>query len=413
MTDADSAVVSGEIKMGADTVIIIESGICVATTTQPVITNAKFVSTVKNGSFTCSAKNLVAKTTYYARAYYKTGSRVTYGNEISFTSDTYPIELGNSFFQGQVLSLGTDLAGNVYAGGRFWHTADASDWSYVARWNGSTWNELTGMKSDDAVRSICADPQGNIFASIRRFPTVSEYGMQKWNGTAWSDAGVYNSSNFMITASCTDQAGNVYAIGTMKNSAGKYYVASWGTAGYRQLGNFNDLPLSICTDKNGNLYTAGLMNHGNGFGNFYIAKWDGNTWTETGNFSDVIFSICTDAAGNLLVAGAFKNASNLYYIGSWNGTTWTELGNINIPYNYYGDGLQKMCTGINGALYVAGDFKNAKGRYYIAKWDGNSWSELNSFNKPVLAMCADNKGNVYASSNATNSKGLWYVAKCN
>lgn len=408
----DSAKVEGTINLNGDNTAVIESGVCYDTISQPDITKSKIIKTVSSGSFTCTLTKLNSNTKYFARAYFTNAKGTTYGNEVSFTSAKYPNAVGNYYFNNPIHTLCSDIQGNIYAGGEFLASGNGSDWTYVAKWNKSTWSELKDLKSDYYYMPvICADKSGSVYTAIRHGIT---WYIEKHNGSNWEEVGVYSYSNYFVSDMCTDANGNVYAIGSARNANGKYYIAKWGPSGYSELGSFKDFPLSVCTDAQGNLYAAGLMNHGNGFNNFYIVKWDGTVWSELGNFSDVIFSLCIDASGNLLAAGAFRNSGGNYFVAKWNGNTWSELGELGIIYDYYKSNyFHKICTDNSGNVYGIGDFTDINGKYFVKKWDGTSWNNIAAFNNSIYSICTDGGGNIYAAGKFTNTNGQHYVAKCN
>ncbi len=98
-------------------------------------------------------------------------------------------------------------------------------------------------------------------------------------------------------------------------------------------GSFNSPIESIATDADGNVYTSGYTDTGTNY-NYYVAKWNGTAWSElgaSGSFNSFIFSIATDAGGNVYAGGNFTDTNNNnyyhpYYVAKWNGTTWSELG---------------------------------------------------------------------------------------
>lgn len=409
----DSATITCSIVKNSDTLPIIESGICYATSSNPDTTKSRIIKTVQNGDFVCQLFNLDAKTKYYARAYYRNKLRTVYGNEIVFTSEWHPTVLGNTYFNGAINTLCTDPSGNVYAGGAFtrpggYHT----DWYYVAKWNKTNWAELTDLKSDWHITTLCANTTGDIYASAR---TSSEWYMSKYTSSSWNKVGAYDGGNFFIRKSCVDKFGNLYVIGDKVNFAtGKYYIAKWSvnTNTYSELGSFDDFPLTLCTDSKGTLYVAGLMNHGRGWAHWYVAKWDGTTWSELGDFNSVISCISIDASGNLLAAGAFYNSSGYYYVAKWDGQNWSELGKSDVyrVWPEYND-IRVLHTDNFGNVYIAS--RDLTTKHAVRKWDGTKWSVLASFNKPIYTICTDLQGNVYAGGEFTDYTGKYYVAKCN
>lgn len=301
----------------------------------------------------------------------------------------------------------------MYAGGAFFTNGDGS-WAYMAKWDGINWSSVGDLRSGSYIETISTNAAGNIYTAIRKFNTGVEYDMVKFDGSSWNVVGVYNTSNYLITASCTDAVGNVYAIGTYLNAAGKYFVAKWGPSGYSELGSFDSFPISICVDAAGNLYAAGLMNHGNNFSHFYIAKWDGSAWSEVGDFNNVIESVCIGHDGNLLATGAFTNTAGNYYVAKLTGSTWSQVGDLGIIRDYYTTNhIMQMCVSKSGNIYAIGDYTLATGIRRVKKWDGNEWSVLATFNSDIFAICADPNDNVFVGGSFTGKDGLWYVAKCN
>ena len=413
----DSAVAGGNITLNGDTVTIIESGVCFATSAHPDITKLKVIHAVVSGAFSCTLTNLTSKSVYYVRAYYKNAAGTVYGNEVSFTSAKQPIPVGDRHFTNSIYTICTDPAGNLYAGGAFTRIGNGTDYFYLTKWDGTSWNDLIDLQSGQAIRSVCADADGSIYMDAWRLVNTGfreEFYVAKRTGNTWSDVGIYNDANFYISNICTDKAGNVYAIGNYQNASGKYYVAKWSKSGvYSELGSFTEFPLSICTDPQGNLYAAGLMKNGSGNDNYYIAKWDGNAWTQLGNFNGVISSICIDAAGNLLAGGSFLS-NGRFYVAKWDSNNWSELGILDVyPQDYLSNNIYNICTDPLGNVYASGNFKDANGRFYVAKWNGTSWSELASFNGAIKTICADSKGNVYAAGDFTDATGQRFVALCN
>ena len=71
--------------------------------------------------------------------------------------------------------------------------------------------------------------------------------------------------------------------------------------------------------------------------------------------------------------------------------------------------IRSVCSDAAGNIYTAGDFTNASGNCYIAKYDGTSWSELGglnglSANFPIHSVTVDAAGNV---AMVLNSAGMY------
>jgi hypothetical protein len=82
---ATSAKVSGNItNAGGGTVT--SRGICWSTNPNPTVNNSKTTEGTGVGQFTSTLTNLLAATTYYARAYGENSRGISYGSEITFTT---------------------------------------------------------------------------------------------------------------------------------------------------------------------------------------------------------------------------------------------------------------------------------------------------------------------------------------
>ncbi len=248
----------------------------------------------------------------------------------------------------------------------------------------------------------------------------------------WSELGGINglAANNGIAKICSDASGNIYAVGAFTNGTtlnnGKRYVAKYNGSSWSELGGTNALSanddiIAIYSDTAGNIYAAGDFI--NSSGKYYVAKYNGTSWSELGGLNALsanyyISSICIDASGNIYAAGAFTNGTTLnngkYYVAKYDGSTWSELGGTN---SLSANGsITSICTDAAGNIYVAGYFKNSSGKYYVAKYDGTNWSELGgtnalSANNGIESISGDAVGNIYAVGLLKNVSGKYYVAK--
>lgn len=125
-----------------------------------------------------------------------------------------------------------------------------------------------------------------------------------------------------------------------------------------------------------------------------------------------------DNSGNVYVAGNFTDSTHFmmavgnFYVAKWDGTTWSMLGTGANSLNANGP-ISSICMDKNGNIYVAGNFRNASWNYYVAKWDGTSWSDLGNLNANLFinSICVDDSLNVYCGGNFTDAAGHAYVAK--
>ncbi len=250
-----------------------------------------------------------------------------------------------------IYCLTTDVFGNVYTAGRF--TNSGNKW-YVAKWDGHSWTELgTGANALNAnfyIFTITTDPSGNVYAAgAFTDSSAPSYGysyVAKWNGSTWSKLGTGANalcSSGRIYSITADASGNIYS--TAHDSNGYAYVAKWNGSTWSQLGTgtnpmhiYGDVEC-IITDAAGNVYASGGFVDANW--KEYVAKWDGNNWTELGTGADAInansniWGLATDEPGNIYATGYFTNDSGKYYVAKYGGTNgvsnveaWQKEGNI-------------------------------------------------------------------------------------
>lgn len=137
----------------------------------------------------------------------------------------------------------------------------------------------------------------------------------------------------------------------------------------------------------------------------------GNTWVELSglNANGNVKKIVTDSQNNLYAIGNFTNAAGKYYVAKWNGSVWSELGNLNVD-----NLILTIIVDNNDNILIAGSFKNSSGKPYVAKWNGVTWSEMGSLVLPSLvftntAICNimnDNLGTTYIAISNNNDSSI-------
>ncbi len=243
----------------------------------------------------------------------------------------------------------------------------------------------------------------------------------QWSELGGAGVSIFNGSiNHLIS----DKSGNLYAAGGFTNGNGKFYVAKWNGNTWSELGGtnvskFNGSIRCMTIDASGNLYTVG--NFKNDSGRLYVAKWNGSSWSEvvgsnalTLNNISWIFCLTTDASGNLYAAGRLTNGNGKNYVAKWDGNAWSEVGGTNA--STFNDWIGTLTFDANGNLYGAGYFTNDNGMRYVAKWNGTTWSEVggnnnSTFNDAFYILTTDASGNLYAGGDFKNSSLSQYVAK--
>ena len=130
-----------------------------------------------------------------------------------------------------------------------------------------------------------------------------------------------------------------------------------------------------------------------------------NDWFALGGKQDLnsVYDLYVDDTGNLYAAGAFKNSSGNYYVAKWDGNKWSEVGTLNINGNIF-----TICGDPSGNLYIGGAFTDSNRNTYVAKWNGTSWTNIGSttsYSGYIHSLISDASGNIYMAADGLNFDG--------
>ena len=310
-----------------------------------------------------------------------------------------------------------------------------------------SWSKLDSSyaKVVSLPRAILAsDNLGNIFVINNDSLVASKghYFVNKFDGIKWQPLG--HSSNALnpnagINCILTDNNNNVYVAGgftdSLKSNKGHCYVAKWNGSNWSQLGvganalNPNSGITRMAINKNnGHIYVFGAFT--NSLGRKYVAEWNGTNWSELGGSqspflnaplgTESLNSLSVNNSGDVFVGVGTSNQH--YYVAKWDGNNWSQLGTW-VNGSYANNSIYSITTDNNGNVYAAGLFTDSvsmnSGSTYVAKWDGNNWSKLGTGNnalfqlqsQPIYSLATDNNGNLYAGGSFRNSLTKGYIAK--
>ncbi len=335
--------------------------------------------------------------------------------------------------------LKTDSKGNLYAGGTFPKAT-------VYIWDKNSWNTLGGNNyphSCNYINTFCVDDSDNLFAVWCTYTNMGNFfnNIVKWNGSKWSTLGDSTTSPYISSSQnisiCKDKFGNLYTSGEDYINGKNYWVVKkWDGNNWSILGNslnlFNYPILNICTDNIGNIYAAGVFTNLTAYpnGNTYVSKWDKftNKWSELGGANSFpinssikvseISTLCVDNHNNVYAAGNLIDSLGKYYVAKWDGQSWSKISGLDTSSKNGSKGIFSIYIDNKEQLYSTGSFYDKKGKYYVAKWDGNKWNELGGTNGLVAngyinTITGDSNGNIYAAGYFKNNIGKLYVAKYN
>ncbi len=271
------------------------------------------------------------------------------------------------------------------------HVANAQFWTelggYLSNYNFDTFS------NNSMMYDLQIGNNGEVYVTAKDR-------VEKWNGTNWSYVGTngiptsYVMGADVVNCLAMDNAGNLYAAGKFENSTGYKFVAKWDGTSWTELGGQNTLAANdeikdIYIDANNNVYVGGKFK--NAQGNVYVAKYNGTTWSAMGgtgltdNGLDYINSLSGNSTGTIYCAGSFSNSSSNQYLAACDQFGWFELGGLNgLAGNYanmnWGGEMNSVTVDAQNNVYVVGNFTNASGNRFVAKYDGNNWSELGGAN---------------------------------
>jgi hypothetical protein len=131
-----------------------------------------------------------------------------------------------------------------------------------------------------------------------------------------------------------------------------------------------------------------------------LAKWDGKTWARVrGSSVNWLKKYCVSGDGTIYGFGSFTDELSRGVIVRYNpakDTRWAEVRSADSRLGFPGLNIFTS-IGIDEAnnVYVNGIFTNPAGNRYIAKWDGNRWSELGGTNNLGQDLAIDPNNAVY------------------
>ncbi len=303
----------------------------------------------------------------------------------------------------------------LYAGGYFTAAGDVAA-NYISQWNGTAWSAL-GSGMDGAVRALAASGS-NLFAggdfTVAGDITVNY--VAKWDGINWSalGSGVGHSGQlgaYPAVSSLTVAGNNLYVGGSFTHAGGiaAANIAQWNGTRWSGLGSGINGPLLALAAAGKYLYVGGHFTMADGIAATNVAQWNGTQWSPLGpgiggqSPIDSFVSALAVSGSNLYVGGTFTVAPDgaARHIAKWNGTSWSPLDS-----GLYGYVAALAVSGND--LYAGGTFtmlNSSSAIDNLAKWNGIAWSALgsgvNAYVDAVVASDAD----LYVGGNFTIAGG--------
>jgi hypothetical protein len=144
-----------------------------------------------------------------------------------------------------IQTLVCDASNNVYSAGYFLNTNGK-----VAKWNGSIWSQMGAgigtiilpIDGGGSIDDLIFDNAGNLYAGGKVKNASGKNFVAKWNGSSWDELGsgfsaLTDGTGLIITLT-KDASNNIYAAGNFQNTSGYYFIAKWNnsTSTWSELG---------------------------------------------------------------------------------------------------------------------------------------------------------------------------------
>jgi hypothetical protein len=319
--------------------------------------------------------------------------------------DPYPSSLDTPTVQAlAVFDDGSGAGPALFAGGQF-DAAGGQPLLNLAKWDGQAWSSPVHMFGVD-VSALTAYDDGSGagpalyiggFISLVEalFGDLSAKHVARWDGQTWSVLGTGLTNPVRALAVLDDGSGGgpaLYAGGYFISATGQVdHVTRWDGQSWVPLGipesGPSDTVHAIAPFDDGS--GSGTAIYAGGFGGIF--KWDGQTWSklDDGGMSiSVVYALCVfddgGGAGPALYVGGSRNPGTLMpFVARWDGQSWSELGS-GLQRGGVGPAVYDLTVfddGLGGgpALYAGGRFTTAGGVTvnHVARWNGH-WSALGS-----------------------------------
>lgn len=324
------------------------------------------------------------------------GSATYTGKDLSRNKTTaaiwagLPPDAAADIFNGPIWAMAIHPGtGELYVGGSFTDAAGIADADYIARFDGTSWQALSGPSGglqatfSSRVSTIQFDAAGNLFAGgqfVNAGGIAAADYLAKWDGTTWSSVsdtplnGRVNSiaisaENYLYVGGAFTGAGGV---------SGANYIAflverNWNKCGTSTL---NNVVTAVRLSNNGNLYIGGNFTDVAGVSTAdYVAMLRSSDWEAIGSglpdpsYTSVVLALDdTSATDKLFVGGYFWGGVKLQALSSFDGSTWSR---VDLGFSSYVTSLE-FIPKYGLFVGIAGPTDNAFGRGFGILVD-NDW----------------------------------------
>lgn len=328
-------------------------------------------------------------------------------------------------FNNYVLSLLVHK-GELYAGGNFFECGTQYVGS-VVRWDGLRWVSV-GNPSGGVVLCL-AEHQGDLYIGGSVNSLLAGPMVAKWNGSSWTNLS-YQRLDGEYVADLVEYQGNLVACGPfgLLPTAGvpnrSTFLASWNGTAWQGMGCEVQVLANCIVEA---VVFEDQIHFGGDFSGFRpmidgdVGFWDGSSIRTLGEGltgADLNFVYVVDAfEGRLIAGGRFKQSGqeNVPNVAEWDGERWTPIGKL------AGLDSAPICAvEFRNELVLGGTFLSVGGHAIpnLAMRNGSEWHAIGP-SRPgtVYDLQSMNEGMAVAAPNiplpdgSTTNIGIWTGSK--
>lgn len=401
-----SAVAKGEIT-GIGDAPINKYGHCWSTSPLPTINDFKIENIGSNSEsiFTSNLTNLSPVTDYYVRSYAENSLGISYGNEISFstnnglaivTTGSYDINGSSVDLYAQIIGIGNGIIEH----GHYWSTSPGvSSINYDDKSELGVENNTVNFTTSD----INLNPNTTYYYkayAVTDAGTVTGNEQILTTGSPWTNIGQLTGITYNNNAMLVLSSNNVWVVGS----------DVWNWDGFTWFNKSNPSSYDI------------VAIHGTSSNNIWVVddndvvwRFNGTSWTSFSSASDGIGSVKDIlVSSNRIVIGGTKNFGPGIRISTNNGSSWiSEYPTCSSNCHAFVD----MDDDISNNIWVGSGSSVFNGTQGISIFNGVSWS-ANSLLYNIKCLSAINPNTAFATSAPNvgswnpliwkNENGVWY-----
>ena len=274
----------------------------------------------------------------------------------------------------------------LYIGGNF-TKRDGKDCYWTTRFDGINYKDHTqliggGGVSDFAIFNTVLHATGSMSFSF------GGYGVYNWDGSTWGPVGNFNVSHTGIFADGNDlYVGSDFGVVSKKTGSDPF-------VSFPAFDNEKDDIYTIAKYEE-HIVVAGRINTFDSVQLNNIAYWDSVSmaWQPIGDglTGGTVYKLEV-YNGELYATGSFDKAGQVVakHIAKWDGNSWSDVGGSSQFDGWGGNGIYDMVV-YDSKLFVAGQIEVLGGDSIqnVAYWDGNRWTGLNLPLEGTFPICIE------------------------